>query len=207
MTALFPIFLKLQGRRVLVVGGGRVAGQKLQSLMYAGATLTVVAPGVSDDLVREHINSGDVRWKPRRFEPADLDGMTLVIAATDDAAVNERIYRSADTLGILCNSSDEPERCHFYYPAVVQRGDLQIAISTNGRSPALAQRIRKELEARYDETYADWLRWLGDVRSLYFRLQIGTKQRLRVLHQIASNSVYERYRSARQHHPGEAQNG
>ena len=206
MAALFPIFLKLQGRKCLVVGGGRIAEQKLHSLLHAGARVTLVAPEVNE-AVRARIDSGEIAWNARRFESADLSGVTLVIAATGDASVNERIYRAADVLGILCNAVDEPERCHFYYPAVVQRGDLQIAISTNGRSPALAQQIRQELEDRYDESYADWLRWLGDVRSLYFRLRIAAKQRVRALHRIASRGVYERYRSSRQHHLGEAHNG
>jgi precorrin-2 dehydrogenase/sirohydrochlorin ferrochelatase len=205
MAALFPVFVKLQGRKVLVVGGGRIAEQKLQGLIHAGALVTVVAPELRDG-VRARVDSGEIAWNSRRFEPVDLNGAALVIAATGDRAVNERIYRAADTLGILCNAVDEPEHCHFYYPAVVQRGDLQIAISTNGRSPALAQQIRKELEERYDESYADWLRWLGDVRSLYFRLRIATEQRVQALHRIASRKVYERYRS-RQHQFREAHHG
>jgi precorrin-2 dehydrogenase / sirohydrochlorin ferrochelatase len=205
MAALFPIFLKLEGRKVLVVGGGRIAEQKLHGLIHAGALVTVVAPELSDG-VRARVDSGEITWNARRFEPVDLNVTALVIAATGDRSVNERIYRAADTLGILCNAVDEPEHCHFYYPATVQRGDLQIAISTNGRSPALAQHIRKELEERYDESYADWLRWLGNVRSLYFRLRIAAEQRVRALHQIASRQVYERYRS-RQHHLREAHHG
>jgi uroporphyrin-III C-methyltransferase/precorrin-2 dehydrogenase/sirohydrochlorin ferrochelatase len=196
MAALFPMFLRLEGRKCLLVGGGRIAEQKLDFLLEARAAVTVVAPEASESL-HKRIADGQIAWRRRRFEELDLCGAVLVIAATGDPAVNESIYNAADAVGILCNAVDEPAHCHFYYPAVLRRGDLQIAISTNGRSPALAQRIRKELEEQYDESYGDWLDWLGQVRSLYLRLRIETGCRVHALHQIARREVYERYRAAR----------
>jgi siroheme synthase-like protein len=196
MTALFPVFLKLKGRKCLVVGGGVIADQKLGGLLEAEADVILVAPQVSPS-IRAHVRDGDVRWRQRVFETRDIEGAALVIAATGYPEVNEQIFRVCDDRGILCNAVDEPERCHFYYPAVVRRGDLQIAISTNGKSPALAQRLRIEFESLFDNTYADWLRWLGEVRDLYFRARIGREQRVRTLHQLASRPVFERYRKAR----------
>lgn len=195
MPALFPVFLKLEGRKCLVVGGGDIAEQKLGGLVEAGAAITVVAPEVSETIVRV-VREGEIDWREREFNASDLDGVVLVVAATGKAEVNERIFREADHRGILCNAVDEPERCHFYYPAVVRRGDLQIAISTNGKSPALAQRIRRELEVIFDSAYGEWLQWLGRVRELYFRAQVNREERVRSLHRIASRTVYERYRAA-----------
>jgi precorrin-2 dehydrogenase/sirohydrochlorin ferrochelatase len=196
MTALFPAFLKLKGRKCLVVGGGVIAEQKLGGLLEAEAAVILVAPQILHS-IQAHVRSGVVRWQPREFEEADIEGAALVIAATGNPEVNERIFRACDDRSILCNAVDEPERCHFYYPAVVRRGDLQIAISTNGKSPALAQRLRIEFESLFDNTYADWLRWLGEVRDLYFRTRVGREQRVRTLHQLASRPVFERYRKAR----------
>src|ERR1019366_9055104 len=147
----------------LIVGAGAIAEQKLGGLPEAQASVVAVPPDASS-MVVEHARTGLLEWRQREFIAADLDGVSLVIAATGNPQVNEDVFREADRRGILCNAVDEPERCHFYYPAVVRRGDLQIAISTNGKSPALAQRLRVELEALFDSTYADWLQWLGQGR-------------------------------------------
>lgn len=203
---LFPIFLKLSGRRCLVAGGGRIAEQKLPGLLEAGAEVHLVAPEVSP-AIRSLAEANRLRWTAKEFSTGDLDGVTLVVAATGDAEANERVFREAEARGILCNAVDEPERCHFYYPAVVRRGDLQIAISTNGKSPALAQRIRMELEARFDGAYGEWLAWLGHVRELFFRSPIEPERRRRALHQAASQSVYERFRASRQRTPGGPRHG
>jgi precorrin-2 dehydrogenase/sirohydrochlorin ferrochelatase len=206
MAALFPAFLKLQGRTCLLVGAGAIAEQKLGGLLEAGASVVVVAPHASS-MVVEHARTGILQWRQREFIAADLDGATLVIAATGNPQVNEDVFREAEQRGILCNAVDEPERCHFYYPAVVRRGDLQIAISTNGKSPALAQRLRVELEALFDSTYADWLQWLGQVRDLYFRTHVAREQRVRTLHQIASRPVFERFRNSRRSATSEMPHG
>jgi precorrin-2 dehydrogenase/sirohydrochlorin ferrochelatase len=196
MASLFPIFLKLEGRRVLVVGAGTIAEQKLAGLLSAGASIHVVAPGAKRAFLKLAAE-GRLRWSQREYLPSDLIRAVVVIAATGNPEVNERIYRDAESRNILCNAVDEPDRCHFYYPAVVQRGDLQIAISTAGHSPALAQRIRKELEQRFDATYADWLHWLGDVRRILFTHALDPQRRRNVLHRIAGPDVYENFRRTR----------
>ncbi|MGH9521428.1 MAG: precorrin-2 dehydrogenase/sirohydrochlorin ferrochelatase family protein [Terriglobales bacterium] len=192
MAELFPMFLKLQGRRCVVVGAGRIAEQKLDSLLLAGASVRVIAPATSAR-IRQLAEGRQIEWIDREFAAADLDGAYLVIAATGDSTVNEDVFRAAEARGVLCNSVDEPDRCHFYYPAVVRRGDLQIAISTAGNSPALAQRIRKELEKQFAPEYAAWLAWLGRVRNLYFTRKVRVETRTAALHGLARADVYQRF--------------
>ena len=197
MATLFPIFLKLEGRRVLVVGAGTIAEQKLDGLLRAGADIYVVAPFAKDS-IQQFARENRLRWSQREFTSSDLDQAVMVIAATGNPEINERIYRDAEIRGVLCNAVDEPERCHFYYPAVVQRGDLQIAISTAGHSPALAQRIRKQLEQQFDIGYAEWLNWLGQVRRRLFSRAIDPQRRRNILHRIVRAEVYGRFARAQQ---------
>src|ERR1700694_126062 len=167
MTALFPIFLKLNGRKCVVVGAGTIAAQKLESLLESGADVRVVAPVASSE-IQEFARSGRITWIQAEFQAEHLQDASLVIAATGNPEVNQAVYSAAQQRSVFCNSVDEPERCDFYYPALVRRGDLQIAISTAGKSPALAQRIRQELEEQFDSSYIGWLNWLGTVRALLF---------------------------------------
>jgi len=193
VAPLFPIFLKLESRRVVVVGAGRIAAQKLEGLVEAKAEVVVVAPEAAEP-IQELFRGGRIQWKRAAFEPAHLDGAFLVIAATGEPEVNEQVYRAAKLRGVLCNSVDEPARCDFFYPSVVRRGDLQIAISTGGKSPALAQRIRRELEEQFDSSYAAWLEWLGTVRQQFFERKVAPEARTRALHRMARRGVFERFR-------------
>jgi precorrin-2 dehydrogenase / sirohydrochlorin ferrochelatase len=203
---LFPIFLKLEARKCVIVGGGMIAEQKLSSLLEAGALVTVISPAATATIER-YAREGLITWSNKVFEPVDLEGALLVIAATAHREIDEAIYREAERRGVLCNAVDDPPRCQFYYPSVIRRGDLQIAISTNGKSPALAQRLRKELEITFDATYEYWLEWLGRVRELYFSSPIEPQTRLQSLHRIASRSVYERFRESREARLKEASHG
>jgi precorrin-2 dehydrogenase/sirohydrochlorin ferrochelatase len=189
------MFVKLAGRRCLVVGGGPVAEGKVESLIAAGARVTVVSPGLTEKL--EHLHRrGEFEWHARRFVMSDLDNAFLVISATSDDGTNEAVYREADRKGILCNAVDQPARCHFYYPAVVQRGDLQIAVSTAGRSPSLAQRLRKELEAQFSPEYDGWVRWLGMVREALMVRKLPFRVRQRLLRYLSRHESFERWRAA-----------
>jgi siroheme synthase-like protein len=197
MTALFPMFLKLDDCKCVVVGAGSIAAQKLDGLLDSGADVQVVAPEASGK-IQELARSGRVAWVQTEFQAEHLAGALLVIAATGNPAVNEQVYRAAQERGVLCNSVDEPERCDFFYPAVVRRGDLQIAISTAGKSPALAQRIRQELEEQFDSSYVSWLQWLGTVRQLFFQRQVEPGLRKQTLHRISARAVFERFKSFRE---------
>jgi precorrin-2 dehydrogenase/sirohydrochlorin ferrochelatase len=197
MAALFPMFVKQDGRKCVVVGAGHIAAQKLEGLVESGASVQVIAPNAGEK-VQQLARSGRVRWIRAEFQPEHLECAFLVIAATGNPTVNERVYRAAQERAVLCNSADEPRRCDFYYPAVVRRGDLQIAISTAGKSPALAQRIRKELEEQFDVSYIGWLNWLGGVRELFFKREVQPELRRRPLHRIAGRTVFERFKASRE---------
>ena len=157
---LFPMFMKLEGRSCLVVGAGTVGEPKIGSLIAAGASVRVVALHATA-AVADWARDGAITLEARAFTTADLDGTFLVIAATNSRAVNATIFHEARQRNILCNVVDDPEYCDFYYPAVVRRGELQVAISTNGHSPALAQRIRRELEIQFGPEYGEWLGRIG----------------------------------------------
>lgn len=193
--SLFPIFMKLAGKPCLVVGGGPTAEAKIAGLLRSGARVTVVAPDLTTPLAR-YADSGAICWKQRSFDDADLDGAFLVIAATSDFSVNTFVYREADRRGILCNAVDQPQQCHFYYPAVVDRGVLQIAISTAGLSPSLAQRLRKELELQFGPEYERWVEWLGRVRSALMSKGKDFETRRRILGHLASREVFDRLKSS-----------
>jgi precorrin-2 dehydrogenase/sirohydrochlorin ferrochelatase len=193
--ALFPIFLKLEGKPCLVVGGGPIAEGKIAGLLRSSACVTVVAPELSAVLT-QYPKSDTICWKQRNFEPPDLDGVFLVVAATSSFEVNALIYREADRRGILCNAVDQPQQCHFYYPAVVDRGPLQIAISTSGLSPSLAQRLRKELEVQFGPEYECWTEWLGRVRSALMSKGSDFETRRRILGRLASRGVFDRLKSS-----------
>lgn len=194
--ALFPMFVKLEARPCLVVGGSAMAESKVESLLAAGARVTVVAARVTA-AVAELARLSSIVWSPREFEISDLDGVFLVIAATSDDRVNELVFREADRRNTLCNAVDQPPRCHFYFPAVLRRGALQIAISTAGLSPALAQRIRKELEAEFGPEYEEWLERLGRVRARLMRKGIDFEVRKKLLHRLASREAFDRTQARR----------
>jgi siroheme synthase-like protein len=189
---LFPIFVKLKERLVVVIGGGAIAEQKIPGILSAGARIRLVAPSVSPQIA-EWVRFGKIEWLAQEFEAKDLDGAFLTIAATADPGVNEAVFRAAEERGILCNAVDDIEHCHFYYGAVVQRGDLQIAISTNGKSPALAQRLRKELEEEFGQEYEVWLQWLGAAREALRASGPSSDAAKKLLHELASKPMYDEF--------------
>jgi uroporphyrin-III C-methyltransferase/precorrin-2 dehydrogenase/sirohydrochlorin ferrochelatase len=193
--SLFPIFVKLQGRPVVVVGGGNIAAGKIPGLLQAQARVRVIAPQINSQIF-SRVDAGEIEWLEKEFAPADLQDASLVIAATSILAVNAAVFQAAEARGILCNAVDDIANCHFYYGSIVQRGDLQIAISTNGKSPALAQRLRKELEQQYPAEYATWLDSLGDAREK-LRANSDPKQNFEenkaILHRLASPEMFSRF--------------
>ena len=188
--SLLPVFLKLDGRPGLLVGAGAVALEKIGSLLKTGLRLRVVAPNAVPE-VRQLAIEGRLEWIERPFELSDLDGNFLVIAATDSAEVNAAVYQGARARGILANSVDDPPHCDFYFGSVVSRGELQIAISTAGESPAVAQRLRREIDQQLPEDLGRWLEDVGRLRREVLAKQPRGESRRRMLHQLAQRPVCE----------------
>jgi precorrin-2 dehydrogenase / sirohydrochlorin ferrochelatase len=190
VTNLFPMFLKLEGRECLVVGAGKVGEPKISGLLETGARIRVVALQASP-VVREWAREGKIELKLRAFSADDLTGAFLAIVATNSRSLNERVYREAQRLGVLCNVVDVPDLCDFYYPSVVRRGDLQIAVSTAGQSPSLAQKIRQQLEKQFGPAYAAWVAELGETRKLILASDLDKERKLDLLHSLASREALE----------------
>lgn len=186
--SLFPIFLKLTGRPCIVVGAGKLGESKIESLQVANARVTVIAPRASERITAM-ADAGEITWHQREYATGDLAGQFLVVAATDVPAVNRAVFGEAEANGILVNAVDDPPFCDFYFPSVVRRGDLQLAISTAGASPALAQRLRKELNAVLPLDLGDWLTDLGNLRREVLQLEPLNDARKELLHQLASRDV------------------
>lgn len=186
--SLLPIFLKLEGRRGLVVGAGTVALDKIAALLKTGIDLRVVAPKAREE-VQELARAGKLEWVARAFAPADLDGNFIVIAATDVPEVNSAVYREAVVRGIACNSVDDIPNCDFFFGSVVSRGDLQIAISTAGESPALAQRLRKEIDEQLPQDLGPWLKTIGELRREVLATHPRSEERRLLLHELAHRQV------------------
>lgn len=186
--SLFPIFLKLTGRRCLVVGAGTIAESKIESLHDADAEVTVVATRASDR-VKQLAANGEIHLHMRGFVDADLDNNFLVVAGTDVPEVNRAVFAGAERRNILVNAVDDPPYCDYYFPSIVKRGDLQIAISTAGESPALAQQLRKELNEQLPRDLGPWLMELGRLRREVLGMEPLGEQRKMLLHQLAQRDV------------------
>ncbi|MGA8429438.1 MAG: bifunctional precorrin-2 dehydrogenase/sirohydrochlorin ferrochelatase [Candidatus Sulfotelmatobacter sp.] len=184
------MFMKMDGRRCLVVGAGKVGEPKIGGLLETGASVRVIALGASEG-VRRWAAEGKIELELREFSPSDLDDVFLAVVATASPALNRFAYDEAQKRGVLCNVVDVPEICDFYYPAVVQRGDLQIAISTAGKSPSLAQKLRQQLERQFSPGYAEWLAELGETRTLIRASNLSSEKKSELLHSLASREAVE----------------
>ncbi|MDE3136664.1 MAG: bifunctional precorrin-2 dehydrogenase/sirohydrochlorin ferrochelatase [Acidobacteriota bacterium] len=182
--ALFPMFLKLEGRPALVVGAGCVGEAKIRSLLCAGAGVRVVAP-VATARVRAWARAGRIVWAARPFAATDLRGVLLAVVATPSPDLNGRIAALARRRRILVNVVDEPERCDFYYPAIIRRGPLTIAISTEGHSPAFARRLRRHMERRIAPDLGRAVARLGNARRKLLSQSIEPGERKRLLIRLA----------------------
>ena len=190
MTSLFPMFMKLAGKQCLVVGAGKVGEPKIGGLIDTGARIHVVAISATDQ-VREWADAGKIELELRAFSSSDLDDKFLAVVATASRSLNERIYLEAQQSGVLCNVVDVPEYCDFFYPAVVQRGNLQIAISTAGQSPSLAQKLRQQLERQFGAGYAAWVEQLGETRRIVLASDLDKERKLELLRSLASREAFE----------------
>ncbi|MGB7265128.1 MAG: bifunctional precorrin-2 dehydrogenase/sirohydrochlorin ferrochelatase [Terracidiphilus sp.] len=190
--SFFPILVSLAGRKCVVGGAGRVAAAKIQGLLACGADVTVVAPHAVP-AIQSQARAGTLIWRRRNFLARDLDGAFLAVAATNSSRTNAAVFRACASHSVLCNSVDDPEHCDFIYPAVARRGPLQFAISTGGRSPALAARLRLELEQHFGPEWAAWVEDLGKRRDEIFRRRIPATTRRRLLQKLASPQAFRAF--------------
>jgi siroheme synthase-like protein len=163
-TPLYIACLRLAGRRCVVVGGGPIGLEKVEGLLACDADVTLVAPDAQPELVQLALE-GSIRWEQRDYDPADLEGALIAIAATDDTDLNVRVFEDAEARSMLVNVVDVPPLCNFILPAIVRTGPLAVAISTAGASPALAKRMKREIAAEFGEPYANLAILLNDARG------------------------------------------
>ncbi|MFJ8235663.1 bifunctional precorrin-2 dehydrogenase/sirohydrochlorin ferrochelatase [Ureibacillus sp. NPDC094379] len=158
----FPIMLDIDYKKVVIVGGGHVARQKIHSLLPTKAQIIIVSPSITDEIAR-YVEQGTVTWKNKQFEPSDLDDASLIFAATDQEEVNDAVEQAAQHWQLL-SRADAKGRVDFMNPAVVRRGDLVLTVSTSGANPGLTRKFKDELAAHYDETYIDYIEFLKKAR-------------------------------------------
>lgn len=190
--AFFPMLVNLQGKKCLVVGAGKIAAGKIAGLIEHSARVEVVSPRAVCS-IQSQARKGVLVWHRRAFTPGDVDGAFLTVAATSSASVNQAVFRACTGRGVLCNSVDDPAHCGFFYPAVVRRGPLQIAISTGGRSPALAARLRKELEEQFGPEWSDWVKHVGKLRQALLATEMPAAARKRRLISMAAPEAFRAF--------------
>ena len=188
--AKYPIFLELSGRRAVVIGGGAVAVRKAQGLLAAGARLVVVAEHV-DDMLTALCARSEAELVRSRYSKNYLAGAVLAIAATNNQQLNKQIYKDCQELEILCNVVDQPELCDFFVPAVVKRGELQIAIGTEGYCPAYAGHLRKKLERTFSDKHGQFLAELETLRKRIIKDVPETSDRKALLGQLVDDKSFE----------------
>ncbi len=165
---MYPIVAKLSGRKVVVVGAGRVGTRRIKALLEAEARVTVVSPEATDEVTQLAVNDR-IEWKSRRFRRTDIRRATLVVAATDSPAVNARVFRLCERVQCLVNSIDDPDHCSFYTPATIRRGDLLIALSTSGSAPYLSRRLKAHLDDIFPVDFGDIVADIAERRRAILR--------------------------------------
>lgn len=190
----YPAFLDLHGKKVVIVGGGVVAQRKVETLLQYGADLFLAARELTQAL-KDHVDRGRIRFLGTEFGETDLEGATLVIAATDDPVLNRRVSLSARQRGILVNAVDQPEDCTFIVPSVVRRGDLVIAVSTSGKSPALARQLRERLGELFGPEYEPYLRVMGRLREWVLSRPLSSQERGEIFRRLVASDLLEGIRA------------
>jgi len=188
IMSYYPIFVELEGKTALVVGGGSVARRKVETLLEHGASINIISRELTDKL-KELIEGGKIRKIGEDFKDEHLDGVFAVFAATDDKQLNHKISESAQKRGLFVNAVDQPADCNFIVPSIVKRGDLSIAISTSGKSPALAKKIRKELETQFGSEYETFLILMGRLREEILSKGFSQEENSRIFHEIVNSDI------------------
>lgn len=180
----FPVFLNLEGKLCVVIGGGKVGERKVLSLLQAKAFVKLISPEATP-VLQKLAEEGQILWEKRIYQPGDLEGAWLVVAATNDPSTQRSIYDEANAKRVFCNMVDVPEFCSFIVPSVVKRGSLTIAISTSGASPAVARRIRESLEMQFGPEYEIYLKLMENLRKQILELNLSPTEKEIKLHRLA----------------------
>jgi len=193
----YPVLLNLNEKPVIVLGGGPVAERKVLPLLACGARVTVISPSLTKKL-SYLAQAGAIRYRKKRWGPADVRGAFMILATTNDPKGNADAARRIDSELHLINVADDPSLCNFIMPSVITRGNLIIAVSTSGKSPALARRIRQELEKSFGTAYGQFVRLLGDIRD-QVRKQVPSIRRQRnIMNRLAASDVLSLLRAGHQ---------
>jgi precorrin-2 dehydrogenase/sirohydrochlorin ferrochelatase len=190
----YPAFLDLRGKKVLIVGGGSVARRKVETLLECGAVVDLAARVLTPEL-KGHVDEGRIRFLGEEFREEQVEGAFLVIAATDDPELNRQVSLSARQRGIPVNAVDQPSDCTFIVPSVLRRGDLVIAVSTSGKSPALAKQVREELEERFGEEYEPYLDLMGRIREEVLSRSLPAKEREEIFRSLVRSDLLDAIRA------------
>ncbi|MDC1142773.1 bifunctional precorrin-2 dehydrogenase/sirohydrochlorin ferrochelatase [Planctomycetota bacterium] len=189
MPEMFPVFLKLENRPVLVVGAGKVALRKIEALLQAGAKLRVIAPEICDEI--KHLQA-EVDLRERTFEDGDCEGAFMVVAATGDAEVNATIRTEADANGQLINAVDDPENCNFFLGGIVRNGDVRIAISTQGKAPMMARRIKEHLQDQMKPALSLLVQEVHELRQRVLQDEPEESERIRIVREFVDDALKHR---------------
>lgn len=186
----YPIFLDLHGEKVLVVGGGAVARRKIDTLLACEARVHVIAKELMPPL-DVYADEGKIRSLGGEFEEKALKGFFLVIAATNDRGLNSRVGKAAKEMGLLVNAVDQPSDCNFIVPSILRRGDLQIAVSTSGKSPAMARKVRQDMERVFGEEYGHLLALMGYIRKEILSRGLSQRENREIFYRITESPILE----------------
>ena len=184
----YPIFIDLQGKKAIVVGGGAVAQRKIETLLECGAVVHVVARQLTSALSR-YAEEGKIRLMGHEFRGSYLNGASVVIAATDDPLINHQVSMNAREKGLLINAVDQPSDCNFIVPSVLRRGDLMIAVSTSGKSPALAKNVRETLGKKFGSEYELLLILMGHLRKEILSRGLSQAENRRIFHKLVDSGL------------------
>jgi precorrin-2 dehydrogenase / sirohydrochlorin ferrochelatase len=192
--AYYPVLLDLSGKKAIVIGGGKVGQRKIETLLEYGAAVHVISRDLTPDL-QSLLKSGDIKLLAEEFDESLIRDAFLVIIATNDMTLNRRISLIAKEKNILVNSVDQPEECSFIVPSVIKRGDLLIAVSTSGKSPALARKVREGLEDKFGDEYGYFLKIMGRIRKELISSSMPEAERTRIFHDLVDSPVLELLRT------------
>lgn len=193
---VYPVFFDIRAKRCLVVGGGMVAERKIRGLLREKADVVIVSPAVTEGIAHLAVQA-QCCWLKKKYTADDLHGAFLVFAVTDSPEVQERVVSDAEAMGLPVNVADQPERCTFHVPAVLRRGDLTIAVSTAGKSPALAAMVRQTLAEQYGEEYAQLLSLMGKLRPLVINAARTSDERKALFQKILHGDMIHWIKSGR----------